>query len=139
MSDELREYGYVFSAKKSVLLYSVAAFSMLILGRFFSLPYFYRLILVSSLVIILPFFIRNAAKNRFIQQRFSDSSIYIEQFLYSFKRSKKILTTLNDVNCLFEGGRMKSAITRAIYHIEHTYNEADVEGHALSKPLRILH
>lgn len=89
MSDELREYGYVFSAKKSVLLYSVAAFSMLLLGRFFALPFFYRLILVSSLVIILPFFIRNAAKNRFIQQRFSDTSIYIEQFLYSFKRSKR--------------------------------------------------
>ena len=132
LSDELREYGYVFSAKKSVFLYSFAAAAMLLLGRFFSLPIFYRLILVCALVIILPFFIRNAAKNRFIQQRFSDTSIYIEQFLYSFKRSKKILSALCDVNCLFEGGRMKNAILRAIDHIRHTYNEADVESHALS-------
>ena len=91
LSDELKKYGYVFSTRRSILLYMTAFAGMLALGRFFSLGIFAQLCLCLAGFFTLPFFLRNALKNRYHQKRFSDLNIYMEQFLYSFQKSGKVL------------------------------------------------
>ncbi len=131
LSEELQTYGYVFSLKRSIPLYTGAFLGILLLGRFFSLNMYCRVGLTAVLFLYLPFFIRNTLKNRYQQQRFSDLNIYMEQFLYSFQKSGKILTTLQEVKSLFESGEMYQSIEKAEEHILHTFNEENVEKNAL--------
>lgn len=131
LSIELKKYGYVFSFRRSVVL-SIMAFGILmLLGRIFLLKPPSQAILCASGLIITPFFLRNTLINRYHQRRFSDLNVYMEQFLYSFARTGKILDTLEDVLSIFEEGQMKSVISRALYHITHTYKESDVCANAL--------
>ena len=132
LSDELKKYGYVFSLKRSVLLYGAMFGGMLLLGKLFALHLRAQLVLVLYGLFLLPFFIRNVMKNRYHQKRFSDLNIYMEQFLYSFQKSGKILTTLEDMLLLFESGAMRKTIEEARDHILYTYNESEVEKNALA-------
>lgn len=131
LSEELTRYGYVFSLKKSVLLYAAAMMAAVVLGLYFGLRGGYLLALGIWIVFWLPFLLRNNYKNRYEQRRFSDANIYIEQFLYSFQKSGKILATLQDVAQLFEGGEMCRQIEAAIDCILHTYDRTDVEKKGL--------
>ncbi len=132
LSDELRRYGYVFSIRRSLFLYGTMFAGMLLLGRFFALHLTAQLVLSAYGLFLLPFFIRNVAKNRYHQKRFSDLNIYMEQFLYSFQKSGKILTTLIDMLQIFEEGSMRNSIIKARDHILYTYNESNVEERALA-------
>lgn len=133
LSEELQRYGYVFSVKRSLLMYVAVCGGMLALGRFFSLGLVTQLLLLSVGFFMLPFFLRNALRNRYHQKRFSDLNIYMEQFLYSFQKSGKIITTLEDMLSIFETGEMRSVIEEAQEHILHTFNESDVEANALAR------
>ena len=132
LSDELKKYGYVFSTKRSIMLYASAFAGMLALGRFFSLGVFAQLILFAAGFFTLPFFLRNALQNKYHQKRFSDLNIYMEQFLYSFQKSGKVLSTLDDLLSIFESGEMRDVILKAKEHILHTFNESNVEENALA-------
>ena len=90
-----------------------------------------QIVLFVAGMIVLPLLIRNTYRNRYYQQKFSDLNIYMEQFLYSFIKSRKVLTTLEDTYDLFEPGEMKKTIGAAIDHIRNTYNESDFEEKAL--------
>lgn len=113
ISDELKKYGYVFSLRKNVILYIMASLISFLMGRIFRLNMVCQIILIIAVIIMLPFFIRNSLINRDNQQRFSDLNIYMEQFLYSFQKTGKIITTLNDVLILFEDGAMKDTIKKS--------------------------
>lgn len=125
--EELLRYGYVFSLKKSAALYAVTVAGTILLGLYFGLRGGFLLALGIWVMFLLPFFLRNAYRNRYEQRRFSDANIYIEQFLYSFQKSGKILATLQDVRQLFEQGEMRREIDAAIDCILHTYDRTDVE------------
>ncbi len=129
--DELRRYGYVFSWKKSLLTYGAVVMGTIALGLFFHLDGVYLLLLCGWMMVMSPFFIRNIYKNRYSQQHFLEANTYIEQFLYSFQKSGKILTTLEDVSKLFAKGEMYDALEDAIDHMMHTYDENEVSKHAL--------
>lgn len=129
--DELRKYGYVFSWRKNLLAYGVIVMATIALGLFFHLDGFYLVTLCGWVLAMSPLYIRNIYKNRYSQQHFLEANTYIEQFLYSFQKSGKILTTLQDVLKLFSKGEMSEAIEDAIYHMQHTYDENDVTQHAL--------
>ena len=131
LSDELEKYGYVFSLKKSLFSYLLTFSGLFLLGRFFGLHAIGQILLFGAGVFLLPLFIRNTWKNRYYQRKFSDLNIYMEQFLYSFRKTGKVLTTLEDVLDLFEKGNMKATILAAIDHIQNTYNEVDFEEKAL--------
>ncbi len=132
LSDELRKYGYVFSVRRSAALYGAMFAGMFIIGHLFSLHLAAQFALFAYGLFLLPFFIRNVLKNRYHQKRFSDLNVYMEQFLYSFRRSKKILTTLEDMLLLFEKGDMRRTIEKARDHILYTFNESDVERKGLA-------
>ncbi|MBQ1915948.1 MAG: hypothetical protein PUC40_01350 [Lachnospiraceae bacterium] len=131
LSDELSTYGYVFSLKKAVVRYALVIAGLFILGRFFGLHLIPQIVLFVAGMIVFPLLLRNTYRNRYYQQKFSDLNIYMEQFLYSFMKSRKVLTTLEDTYDLFEEGDMKKTIGKAIDHIKNTYNESDFEEKAL--------
>lgn len=131
LSDELKRYGYVFSLKKSALYGLAALFAMVLLGRFFGLHVVPQTILCIGGLLALPFFVRNAYRHIYDQQQFSDANIYMEQFLYSFKKTGKILDTIEDLLEIFPEGRMRRHLEKVKDHILHTYNETDIEKNAL--------
>lgn len=131
--DELRRYGYVFSWKKSALTYAVGVVATVALGAFFRLQGIYLVALCLWAILLLPLFMRNIYRNRYAQQQFMEANIYLEQFLYSFQKSGKVLTTLEDVQKLFPKGEMRKVLDEAIYHINHTFGENDVMEKALEK------
>ena len=81
-------------------------------------------------------------------KRFLDLSDYMEQVLYSFKGTNKILYALRDTQTLYEaGGKMHSTLQQAVEYIESGKEEADLYREAFSiiereypcKRLRSIH
>ena len=132
LSDELKKYGHVFSVKKSGTLYLVVFIGMIVLGRIFSLDILAQIVLSIAGLLFLPFFMINAAKNERHQKRFSDLNIYMEQFLYSFLKTGKVLSSLEDVRRLFDTGEMRKTIDSAREFILHTYDDINVEEEGLN-------
>ena len=147
LSDELKKYGHIFSVKRSGLQYALVFLGMILLGRIFSLGIIAQMVLCVAGVLFLPFFIKNAAENERHQRRFSDLNIYMEQFLYSFMKTGKVLASLEDVRRLFGAGEMSEAIDSAREYILHTYDDVSVEEEGLriieaaypNDMLKILH
>jgi len=131
LSDELVKYGYVFSLPKMIIAYLLMVAITILVGLFFQLSTGFIIALCVSVILMLPLYIRNYNYNRYEQQRFSDVNVYMEQFMYSFMKTGKVLSTLNDVRELFPSGKMRDAIDKAIKHIKETYAENDVEANAL--------
>lgn len=130
--DELKRYGYVFSVKRSILMYGMVVAFAIVCGKFFRLERMYLLILCLWCACLFPFFLRNLYRNRYGQRQFVEINSYMEQFLYSFQKSGKILVTLKDVEKLFANGVMHTHIQEAIAYIEDTYDEDYVEKRALA-------
>lgn len=130
--DELKRYGYVFSVKRSILMYGMVVAFALLCGKFFRLERMYLLVLCLWCACLFPFFLRNLYRNRYGQRQFVEINSYMEQFLYSFQKSGKILVTLKDVEKLFANGVMHTRIQEAIAYIEDTYDEDYVEKRALA-------
>ena len=131
LSDELVKYGYVFSLPKMLVTYLVMVISSILIGLFFQLSTGFIIALCISTALMLPLYIKNYNYNRYQQQRFSDVNVYMEQFMYSFMKTGKILSTLTDVRELFSKGKMLDVIEKSIKHIKDTYEESDVEAKAL--------
>lgn len=129
--DELHQLGYTFTWKRGILTYGGVIGLSLLLGVFFRLSGGYVAVLCVFCILMLPFFIRNLYRQKYEQQRFAEVNIYMEQFLYSFQKSGKILTTLEDVASLFSQGQMYSLLQQAISFIRHTYGEDQVSEKAL--------
>lgn len=128
---ELQRYGYVFSLKKSLGAYFLVMILTMFAGMFFRLDGIYLVALCVGVCLIFPLFIRNAYKNRYSQRRFLEANTYIEQFLYSFQKSGKILTTLEDIDKLFLSGEMHRVLRQSIDKIKHTYEKNNVTEAAL--------
>ena len=110
ISEELQKYGYVFSWKKNIVLYVIAFLSTILLGRLFRLQGITQILLCIGTLLMFPFFLMNTYRSRYNQKRFSDLNIYMEQYLYSFQKTGKVLETLEDVSKLFVDGEMKTCI-----------------------------
>ncbi len=131
LSDELVKYGYVFSLPKMIITYLLMVVFTILLGLFFQLNAIFIVALCICACLMLPLYIKNYNYNRYQQQRFSDVNVYMEQFMYSFMKTGKILSTLYDVKELFPKGKMCDVINKSIKYIKDTYEESDVEGKAL--------
>lgn len=130
--DELKRYGYVFSVKRGILMYGMVVAFAIVCGKFFRLDHMYLFLLCLWCACLFPFFLRNLYRNRYGQRQFVEINSYMEQFLYSFQKSGKILVTLKDVEKLFANGVMHTCIQEAIAYIEDTYDEDYVEKRALA-------
>lgn len=133
LQTEVSRYGYNFSAKKFYLSI-LAAFAVAIgIGFLFklSIPFILAIFIVCTLCV--PSILLTSYKNMYESKRFHDVSNYMEQLLYSFRRKKKILTSLEDVLISFEGDRgpMKGLIEQAIQYIQTSETQGDIYREAL--------
>lgn len=94
--------------------------------------YLYRLkmpfvvIMILAEAAVLPVWVKGRKKRELEQERFSDANIYMEQVLYSFRKTPKILSALTDVEKLFPGGNMETCIQKAVEYIRDTYEEEQI-------------
>lgn len=123
LSDEYIKNGYVFSLRKTILYYMLVYGGLLFLGRLFLLHFYEQLCLCVVGLSFLPFYIRNSDKNQYDQKQFSDLNKYMEQFLYSFMKTGKILATLEDLSCVFEKDDLGAIIAEAREYILKTEEE----------------
>lgn len=135
LAREIRVFGYGFSIKRIGLIYGLIIALMVGIGLAFKLPMLWTLPLIVAGLWYSPTLVRNSYRNKFERQRFSDVNVYIEQMLYAFKNSQKILTTLEDVKVLYPAGTaMREAIDDAIAVITDptaVKNNESAEHHAL--------
>ncbi|MBR1572073.1 MAG: hypothetical protein IJ655_04955 [Lachnospiraceae bacterium] len=131
IKEELETYGYKFDLSKTMIWIVIGGTIVVAVGRTFGLPVIYMIALAAGLGFIAPFFITCVLKVQFEEKRFAEINIYMEQLLYSFQKSGKILSSLRDVQQLFESGNMHDAIGESISYMEHTYDSDDIAGDAL--------
>lgn len=111
---EINVLGYGFSVWRIAGIYAAIIGVMVGVGFAFKLPIVWTIPLVIAGLWFAPSLVRNSYKNRYERQRFSDVNTYVEQMLYAFKNSQRVLTTLEDVKVLFPAGAMREAIDAAI-------------------------
>lgn len=68
-------------------------------------------------MLIVPLIILNAYKKIYEDNRFREVSQYIEQMLYSFKNTNKVLKSLKDIQPMFKDSPMGETIKRCINEI----------------------
>lgn len=101
-----------------ILLVTVAGILLGYLYRL-KLPFAVALIVVETAVI--PVWIKARKRQAIEQKRFLDVNLYMEQVLYSFRKSPQILSALMDVAKLFPTGNMSESIQKMITSIRETY------------------
>lgn len=148
LQKEIDEYGYNFSIGR-YLAFIVAAVAIAAgCGLVFSLKWYFAMLTAIAGILCLPSLILSGYKNMYEHKRFLDVSDYMEQILYSFKGTNKILHALKDTQTLYEaGGKMHSTIQRAVEYVENGKEETDLYQEALSiiedeypcKRLRAIH
>lgn len=113
------EYGYSFSIGKYAVFIAAVITGAVICGLLFSLKWYYIALIAGTGILCLPSLILDGYKNMYEHKRFLDISDYMEQILYSFKNSQKILTALKDTQTLFEvKGNMHETIQKMVNYIE---------------------
>lgn len=134
LKKEIEALGYAFSTSRIALIYAIIIFIMVGCGVAFKLTVPWMIPLVIAGLWFAPTIVRNSYKNKWELKRFSDVNVYIEQMLYAFKNSQKVLTALQDVSILFPEGAMREVIDQAIAMIadpSSAKSSEDIEAKAL--------
>ena len=99
---EANQYGYNIKLK-NIILYMLGYVSIVgFLCWFMGINIAITLVTIIISAFFLPSLIVNAYKRKYEKMRFADISQYIEQLLYSFKNSKKIYKSIEDILPLFK-------------------------------------
>lgn len=130
---EINRLGYTYTWKNILLVYLVTLAVVIGLGMSFKLKIGWLLVDIIFGILIAPKFVMNSYNNKNEAVRFSDVNTYIEQMLYAFSNSHRVLTALEDVSILYQGGPMREVIDKAIETIQNPSEdlEEDVEEVAL--------
>lgn len=137
LQKEIALYGYSFSTQQILKIYAIVAVLALVLGKLFQFTGLWYIPLVVIGLLFTPKLIRNQYRDRYEYTRFSDVNLYIEQMLYAFKNTGRVLTSLHDVLILFpEGSAMRQVIEEACATIERP--NADKEGDGEKDGLAVI-
>lgn len=117
LEKEVHAYGYNFSWKTHGLVLISSLLGISVIGVIFQLKPGYFMAVLAAVMGVLPVLIRNSFKRMFEQKRFADVVTYMEQMLYSFQKSGKVLSALTETRELFDGGLMREAIDQAITYL----------------------
>lgn len=133
LQTSVEKYGYRFSAKKFYLTTLAALASAVGVGILFQLDWYFVLLIAVLAGVCMPFIFLISQKNMYMSKQFHDVSDYMEQLLYSFRRKRKILTSLEDVLVSFEDdkGPMKRLVAEAIEYIRTADSSGDIHREAL--------
>ena len=136
LQHEVHVYGYDFSWKKHLLLIFSTLLGICIIGILFQLNSMFFSFTIAVAIIMLPVFILDMYKRMFEQKRFSDAVTYAEQILYSFQKSKKVVSALKETAEIFENDKMKQTLQNAIEHLEN--GQSDSEKGVLREALELI-
>lgn len=136
LEKEVHVYGYHFSWKSHILLILCSLFGIGAIGILFQLKPLFLAVTVAAVVIMLPVFVLNMYKKMYEQKRFSDVVTYMEQMLYAYQKSGKVIRALKEVREVFEDGQMRETLERAVSYLEQ--GKAATEKGVLREALEII-
>lgn len=131
IKDDVSKFGYSYNPKKAIITYITLTTLTILLGLIFKLKFWWIFGLVMFVMALFPSLLIVSYRAMYEQSRFNDVNTYIEQFLYSYRKTRKILNTLNDVATLFPSGPMHDVVDDAINHIMYGNINEDVTSQAL--------
>lgn len=137
LQKEVHIYGYNFSWKTQAVITFCAIIGIIALSILFQLEYAPIFAVLVITLMLLPILIKDTYKHMYEQKRFSDAVTYVEQLLYSFQKSEKILSALEECATIFNEGEMKSIIEEAVWHIKNGI-PFDKEKGVLQEGLEII-
>ena len=128
LAKEVYTYGYHFSWKTHLFVIGVCIAGMGAIGLLFQLKWELLVIVLIAMFLALPAFILDTYKKMYEQKRFADAATYMEQMLYAFQKTGKVLSALKEARETFEPGHMRDIMDEAIGHLEagHSYSEKSV-------------
>lgn len=132
LSNELANYGYEYTPKKALKGYFSIVLASCILGVLYKLEMPYMVVLVLFGMFLLPAVVLQTMKGKYNTTMFSLANNYIEQFLYAFKRTGTVLSSLREIEGLFDDEIFNAQLNKAIEHIVYETGSADAEEEALN-------
>lgn len=122
LAKEVYTYGYHFSWKIHLFVIAACIAGMGAIGLLFQLKWELLVIVLIAMFLALPAFILDTYKKMYEQKRFADAATYMEQMLYAFQKSGKVLSALKETRDIFEPGHMQDVIEETIGHLETGYS-----------------
>ena len=117
LAKEIHVYGYDFSWLTHALFVIGSVIGISAIGLLYKLKPEYLIIAIVVAVALIPMCIEQIYKQMFEHKRFADVLEYMDQMLYSFQKTGKILSALQETRESFKEGNMKNCIDKAIEHI----------------------
>ena len=91
---KLAKYDKNFNRQKLFQIFGIAVVGIVVLILAFQLKIIPSIIIAAACLYFTPQIVIALAENRYEEQKFLDTTSYIEQMLYSFRRNNKILSSL---------------------------------------------
>lgn len=136
LEKEVHVYGYHFSWKSHIVLMLGALLGISAVGILFQLEPVYFSIVVVAVIVVLPVLVLDMYKKMYEQKRFADVSSYMEQMLYSFQKTGKVVSALKESREVFGEGQMRRCMDEAILHME--LGRPDSQEGVLKEGLEII-
>ncbi len=112
-------YGYHFSWKTHAAMIFMALAGVLGIGALFRLETAGIVIAMAAVAAMFPVLVLDMYHKMYEQKRFADAAEYMEQMLYAFQKTGKILSALKETREIFEEGKMRSCIEQVILNLEY--------------------
>ena len=100
LAKEVYTYGYHFSWKTHLFVIGACIAGMGVIGLLFQLKWKLLVIVLIAMFLALPAFILDTYKKMYEQKRFADAATYMEQMLYAFQKTGKVLSALKEARDL---------------------------------------
>lgn len=114
--DKKRRFPGIFGGQ--ILTVSLAlSLGAVAYGVIFALGPMHCIVLVLIALFFAPVFVAHAQKNRCEKQVFQEVNIYLEQMMYSFQQTEKVLPALKSILPIFEQGKMHTLLSEAVESI----------------------
>lgn len=111
---DIKKMGFSSSIQKILGIMAGYAALVVAVGILMKLWPACYVVMIAAGFFIVPMIIVNMYKKIYEDNRFAEVSQYIEQMLYSFKNSNKVLKSLQDIHPMFKGTPMEKAIEKCI-------------------------
>lgn len=132
LATEVHRYGYDFSLTNYLQYLALGFIVVGIIGYLFGLKLPFLCIILGAYILCLPTVLLTVYRSMYEQKKFMDTSTYIEQLIFSFKRRSKILNALQEVLEIFPDGEMHDAIIKAVEYIQKSNTTGNIYQEAFA-------
>lgn len=136
LEKEVHVYGYHFSWKSNMVWMVGALLGISAVGILFQLRLLCFSIVAAAVLLVLPVLVLDMYRRMYEQKRFSDVCAYMEQMLYAFQKTGKVVSALKETREIFSEGQMRRCIEEAVLHME--LGRARSERGILKESLQII-